>query len=226
LNIFCGNVSIPWLWKSGNGNLVTEIWLQNPQTVQTPGGDMLTTDTWAMPGLSSTRRQWMMGATAAIGGLAVGSSNAWAAADDGLSRTAEAIHQEPVFKASPKHIYDALTDAEQFQKVELIGRAMKSSDLAAKPAEISREPGGSFTIFGAYIVGRQIELVANQRIVQAWREISWDPGVYSLVKFVLTEQGSGTKLIFDHTGFPSGNGEHLAAGWKSHYWEALDKFLS
>jgi activator of HSP90 ATPase len=180
-----------------------------------------------MPHLASTRRQWMVGTVVAASGLVAGASAAWAATDDGLSRTAEAIHQETVFKASPKRIYDALTDAQQFQKVELLSGAMKSLELTNKPAAISREPGGPFSIFGEYIVGRQIELVPNQRIVQAWREISWDPGTYSIAKFELREQGSsGTKLIFDHTGFPVGAGEHLAAGWKSHYWESLERFLS
>jgi hypothetical protein len=32
--------------------------------------------------------------------------------------------------------------------------------------------------------------------------------VYSMAKFELTEQGSGTKIIFDHTGFPKGLPEH------------------
>lgn len=176
--------------------------------------------------LSSTRRRWMTGAAVAMGSLALGSSDSWAAADDGVSHNAEAIHQEPVFKASPNRIYAALTDAKQFQKVELLGGAMKPSDLEAKPAEISREAGGAFSIFGAFIVGRQLELVPGQRIVQAWRETSWEPGIYSIVRFELKDQGSGTKLIFDHTGFPAGAGEHLAAGWKSHYWDAVEKFLS
>jgi activator of HSP90 ATPase len=185
-----------------------------------------------MPRPASTRRQWIIkGGAVAIGGFAVGATaaratTASATADDGVSRTAEAIHQETAFKASPKQIYEALTDAKQFQKMELLSGAMKSLDLTNKPAQISREPGGAFTIFGAFIVGRQIELVPNQRIVQAWREISWPPGVYSIVKFELQEEGSGTKLIFDHTGFPSGNAAHLAAGWKSHYWGALEKFLA
>jgi activator of HSP90 ATPase len=181
--------------------------------------------------LVSSRRRWIMGAAVAIGGLAThptafGATAALADADDGLSKTAEAIHQETIFKASPKRIYDALTDADQFQKIELLSLALPQLDLKNKPAKINREPGGTFSLFGAYIVGRQIELVPNQRIVQAWREISWDPGVYSIAKFELTEQGAGTRLIFDHTGFPVGNGEHLAAGWRSHYWESLEKFLS
>lgn len=187
---------------------------------------MDTPDNLPMPVIPSTRRQWVTGVAAAVGGLAIGASESCAADDNGFSHTAEAIHQESIFKASPKRIYDALTDARQFQKVELLGEAMKAFDLEAKPAEISGEVGGAFSLFGAYIVGRQLELAPNQRIVQAWSEISWDPGIFSIVRFELKEQGSGTKLIFDHTGFPSGAGEHLAIGWKSHYWEPLEKLLS
>ena len=67
--------------------------------------------------------------------------------------------------------------------------------------------------------------LCQRRIVQAWREVNWDPGVYSVAKFELLEQGTGSKIVFDHTGFPRGNAEHLAAGWKTHYWEPLAKFL-
>jgi hypothetical protein len=40
------------------------------------------------------------------------------------------------------------------------------------------------------------------------------------------EQGSGTKIVFDHTGFPKGKAEDLASGWKAHYWEPLAKLLA
>jgi len=76
------------------------------------------------------------------------------------------------------------------------------------------------------LTGLQIELVPNERIVQVWRAGGWDPGEYSIAKFQLVEQGSGTKLAFDHTGFPKGAGEHLAAGWRMNYWEPLEKFLA
>ena len=187
---------------------------------------MSTFDNSRAPTLSSTRRQWLTGVAAAACCFTVGSSYSSAATDDGLSHNAEAIHQETVFKAKPQRIYDALTDAQQFQKVQLLSGTMKGLDLQAHPAQISREPGGSFSIFGGYIVGMQLELVPNQRIVQAWREISWDPGIYSIARFALQEQGSETKLTFDHTGFPSGSGKHLAVGWEAHYWEPLEKYLS
>jgi len=172
------------------------------------------------------RRQWLLQSAIAAGGFALSSARALAASDDGISRTAEAIHQEVVFKATPKRIYDALTDATQFQKMELLSSAMKSTDVKSHPAVISRELGGAFSLFGDYITGRQIELVPNQCIVQAWRTMTWGSGIYSIARFELAEQGSSTKLVFDHTGFPVGTAEHLAAGWKANYWEPLGKFLS
>ena len=54
----------------------------------------------------------------------------------------------------------------------------------------------------------------------------WAPGAYSIAKFELVEQGSGTKIVFDHTGFPKGTAETLASGWKAHYWGPLAKFLA
>jgi activator of HSP90 ATPase len=173
-----------------------------------------------------TRRQLLAGVATAFGGLALGSTEAWAGTEEEISRTAESIHQEAVFKASRKRVYEALTDAKQFDKVIQLSGVMQSMHLGDKPAEISREVGGAFTLFGGYITGRHVELVPNERIVQAWRTGGWAPGVYSIAKFELVVQGSGTKIVFDHTGFPKGEAEALASGWKAHYWEPLEKFLA
>jgi len=173
-----------------------------------------------------TRRQIIAGVALALGGLTLSSNGARAGADEEISRTAEAIHQEPVFKANRKRVYAALTDTQQFNKVtQIIAAKEPSISLEKSPTQISREAGGTFSLFGAIIVRRHIELVPNERIVQAWRVAYWDPGVYSIARFEFVEQGAGTKIIFDHTGFPKGMGEHLAAGWKAHYWEPLEKFL-
>jgi activator of HSP90 ATPase len=173
-----------------------------------------------------TRRQAIVGVAITFGGLALGSTEAWAGADDEISRTAEAIHQEAVFKASRKRVYDALTDAKRFDKVIQLSGVMQAMHLPDKPAEISREVGGAFTLFGGHITGRHVELVPNERIVQAWRTGGWAPGVYSIAKFELVEQDSGTKIVFDHTGFPKGEAEVLASGWKAHYWEPIEKLLA
>jgi activator of HSP90 ATPase len=73
--------------------------------------------------------------------------------------------------------------------------------LPDTPAEISREAGGAFSLYGGVITGRHIELVPNVRVVQAWRAGDWPAGVYSIAKFELVAQGSGPKIVFDHAGF-------------------------
>ncbi len=172
-----------------------------------------------------TRRQAVFGFAVVLGGLAVGSTNSWATADDGISHAAEAIHQEPIFTASPKRIYETLMETKQFDKVTHLSGAMQSMHLGNTPTEISPEVGGAFTLFGGHITGRNVELVPNQRIVQAWRAGNWDAGTYSIARFELVPQGSGTKIVFDHTGFPNGDAESLASGWKAHYWEPLGKLI-
>jgi activator of HSP90 ATPase len=176
--------------------------------------------------VSTVSRRRLLQSTIAGGVFALGSSFAFAFSDDGVSKSAESIRQEVVFKSTPARVYDALTNASKFQKVESFSDAAKSLDVAAHPAVISREPGGTFSLFGGYVTGRQLELVVNQRIVQAWRSGSWAPGVYSIVRFDLTEVGGSTKLVLTHGGFPSGTAEHLAEGWHGNYWEPMQKYLA
>jgi len=138
--------------------------------------------------------------------------------DTGISRNCECIHQEVVFKASRTRVYQALTDAKQFSKVT-------DYVMPGAATAISPEVGGAFSIFGGVISGRNIEMVPNERLVQAWREKNWEPGVFTIAKFQLNEEGSGTRLVFDQTAIPQGHADHLAPGWKSHYWDGLQKYL-
>jgi uncharacterized protein YndB with AHSA1/START domain len=174
-----------------------------------------------------TRRQLITGVTFALGSLGFASASTFAEIPEEISHSAEAIHLETVFKASRKRVYEALTDAKQFHKVTQLSAAVKSGMApGTAPTEIVNAPGGAFSFFGGYISGRNIELVPNERIIQAWRAGNWTPGIYSIAKFDLVEQGSDTKLVFDHTGFPKGEAEHLVEGWKTNYWQPLSKFLA
>lgn len=173
--------------------------------------------------ISSTRRQVITGLGIALGGLAVVPS-VWAQAQQqpamkeipstDANRSRTDLHQEVDFKASPERIYGTFLDSKQF------------AAFTGMPAEIDPNAGGAFTTFGGLVAGRNVELISNQRIVQAWRPTHWDSGVYSIVRFELKGQGSGTKLVLDHCGFPEGEFDHLDHGWKLRYWDPLTKFLA
>jgi activator of HSP90 ATPase len=128
---------------------------------------------------------------------------------------AKAIHQEETFPAPAKRVYEALLDSNQF-KAFSGGRA----------AAIHREVGGTFSIFEGHIIGRNLDLAPNRRIVQAWRVVDWPAGVYSIARFELLEHGAQTRIVFDHSGFPSDLADHLKSGWDQNYWQPLRKYLT
>jgi uncharacterized protein YndB with AHSA1/START domain len=173
-----------------------------------------------------SRRESLATIALTVGGLALGIKNAFSATSAGISCSAATIHQEPVFAATPKRVFDALTDEKQFQQVQLLSAASKALDLVSNPAEIGREAGGAIKLYGGYISGWQLELEPEKRIVEAWRSASWPAHIYSIAKFELIADGGGTKIVFDQTGFPPNEAEHLASGWKSNYWDALTKYLA
>lgn len=179
-------------------------------------------------GPTATRREVIAGLTIGLSAAAVVGAGARAeTAPQGIIRNMESIHHEIQFKAPPARLYTALTDAEKFHKMVLLSEAVKKGMVKdPQPAQISTLAGGEFTVFGGYITGRQIELVPNVRIVQAWRTGSWNPGIYSIATFALAPRGTGTFLTFDHTGFPKGEAEHLAEGWQTNYWQPLETLLS
>jgi len=169
----------------------------------------------------ATRRQIVTGIAATMAALAAGSrAGAHAKAPEVTEKPADpahaaltALHYDIDFKASPQRFCQAIMDAKQF------------AAFSGMPAEIDAKPGGAFTLFGGMIVGRTIELVENERIVQAWRPTHWDGGVYSLIHFELKPRGGEMTLAFDHTGFPAGDYDSLDEGWHIHYWEPLRKSL-
>ena len=173
------------------------------------------------------RREMILGAAIAIGGAVVSPLDALAADGDEITHSSAAIHNRRAFKASPKRVYEALTNEAQFHKVTMLSDAMRGGmPPGAKPTQISTVAGGTFTLFGGVITGRHIELVPDTRLVQAWRDSDWKPGVFSLVKFELAAERAGTVLTFEHTGFPDADAAHLNAGWSANYWEPLAKYLA
>ena len=176
---------------------------------------------------TTTRRSLITGAALAMAGVALRASAAAASTDGEVSYNAEAIHQERVFKASRARVFQALTVSAQFDKIIQLSGVMSMPQMAKmqRPTQIDPRVGGGFAIFGGLITGRQIALDTDKLIIQAWRAGEWPRGIYSIARFELLDQGTDMKLVFDHTGFPKGDGKELASGWQEHYWDPMVKFL-
>jgi len=146
-------------------------------------------------------------------GLALGAFGC-AAAQAQTKPQGISIHHELDYKVAPASIYKVFLDAKQF------------AACTGSPASIEPSPGATFKLFDGLIEGRNIELLPDRRIVQAWRPASWPAGIYSIVKFEFAARGAGTHTVFDHTGFPEDERQSLDEGWTSHYFEPLHKYLN
>jgi activator of HSP90 ATPase len=119
------------------------------------------------------------------------------------------IHQEVTLGASPERVYEALVEPKRF------------GEVTGAPASGDGAEGAPFAVFGGHVTGRHLELVPGKRVVQAWRAKTWPAGVYSIARFDLQANGAGTKLVFEHSGFPEDVKDHLAQGWQANYWDKL-----
>src|SRR5260370_18159186 len=86
---------------------------------------------------ASTRRQMIAGSVVTLGGLAIGSTVAWAEPQNTMEEKPSsgdksiALHNHVEFKTPPARIYEALLDSKQF------------SALSGAPSEINREAGSA-----------------------------------------------------------------------------------
>ena len=71
------------------------------------------------------------------------------------------------------------------------------------------------------IPGVQVEVVAGERIVQAWRPADWPAGTFSLVAFKFEPEGEGSRPTLTHDDIPEGEAEVLEQGWQGTYWTPL-----
>ena len=121
------------------------------------------------------------------------------------------IHHEVTVNAAPERIYELLTNGAKF------------GDVTGKPGKGGGAAGAFFSLFEGWLQGRQVELVPNELIAQAWRFMDWEPGIYSMVRFQLKPEGKGTKIILDQDGVPEAVYEHVKTNWEGFYFAPFKK---
>ena len=126
------------------------------------------------------------------------------------------IQQQATIPATPAQVYAILADAEAL------------SALSGMGGQAGRSAGEEFSAFDGHVTGRQIDLVPDQCVVQAWRF----PGRYTIVRFTLAAEDGGTRLVIDQDGEPEGTDalgchqtwhDHLDANWPTFYLTPLTK---
>ena len=123
------------------------------------------------------------------------------------------LKQTLTIKASPHAVYEILMDEKQH------------GTFTGGETKISREVGGTFSIYGGDIQGVNLELIPDKKIVQSWRYIDWPHGHYSIVTFNLETAEKGTLLIFTQIDIPEQKFEDIKQGWKDFYWQPMKAML-
>jgi activator of HSP90 ATPase len=121
------------------------------------------------------------------------------------------IEQEIIIKGTPHEIYEVFMDSK------------KHSKLTESKAKISREVGGSFSIYEGALSGKNVELIQDKKIVQTWRGSgeNWSKGYYSTITLVFEPVDKGTLIKFTHSNIPEGAYESVKEGWDNYYWGPL-----
>jgi activator of HSP90 ATPase len=124
------------------------------------------------------------------------------------------IHHEIVIAAAPDRVYEVFLDASTFSHM-----------TGGASAQIDASEGGAFSLFGGVISGRNLEIVAGSRLVQAWRARNWPAGHYSCVRLDFSAEGQGTRVSLDQFGYPETERDHLVGGWQKNYLTPLSQLF-
>jgi len=91
------------------------------------------------------------------------------------------------------------------------------------PSKMNDEVGKRFSLWGADIFGKNIEVEPLKMLKQEWYGGKWDEP--SIVTFLLEGKGKTTKLVLLHDVIPNGEEKRLADDWKKSYLGPLKKYL-
>ena len=119
-----------------------------------------------------------------------------------------------VIPASPAEIYQAWLDS------------ILHSEMTGGEADMTEEVGADVSAWDGYIMGRILELVPGERIVQSWRTTEFEDAFEdSIVTILLQEAEDGTLLTLEHSNVPDEHKGYEQGGWQSNYFEPMIAYL-
>jgi len=127
----------------------------------------------------------------------------------------KAIQQSVNFKASSAELFEMYLDSK------------KHSAATGGLAKISRKTGGKFTAWGDQLSGRNLLIIPNKMIVQAWRANHWkssDPDSILVLRF--SDAPGGAVLDLVHANVPQYDHRGVSAGWPTYYWKPWKKYIA
>ena len=125
------------------------------------------------------------------------------------------IEQTMKFPCSPEVLFEMYTDA------------AKHSAATGARAQITPRAGGRFTAFDGALSGRNLLIVPNRMIVQAWRSTAFkkdDPDSILVLEF--SKAPGGAKVYMVHVNVPPQDHQGVRKGWPKYYWKPWKAYLA
>ncbi len=103
----------------------------------------------------------------------------------------------------------------------------KHAAMTGAAATGSTKVGGKFTAWDGYIWGKNLKLVQDKQIVQAWRTSEFaDTDPDSVLTLNFTKTKAGTKLQLKHIGTPKSQEDSYRSGWDESYFQPMADYFA
>lgn len=134
----------------------------------------------------------------------------WKPLDGVLTRN---IIQQVFFdNMSPHEIYEMLMDSTKLTKFSKL------------KCEMGRGVGSAFDLFDTMIVGKNVELITDAKIVQKWRQHDWPNWHFSTVTMEIKRVTGGTDLILTQVDVPVDKYRAVSESWEKNFWKKMKTF--
>jgi activator of HSP90 ATPase len=124
------------------------------------------------------------------------------------------IQQSVVLPATTKELFDTYLDSK------------KHTAVTGGKARISNKVGAKFTAWNGVLSGRNLQIVPNRMIVQAWRSVHFKPGdADSILVLEFSKAPGGGRIDLVHVNVPPQDHKGVKGGWPKYYWKPWKKHL-
>lgn len=94
------------------------------------------------------------------------------------------------------------------------------SEVTGLPAIVSKKLGESFSGYGGFCLGENLDIIENKLIIQTWRIADWPIDAEdSIVIIRLVSEQSDCRLYLTHENIPAHLVDGLQVGWHQFYWD-------
>ena len=122
------------------------------------------------------------------------------------------IEQTYEINAKPEEVFEALVNPDIIQH------------WSGDEAKMSAAVGAKFSLWGGQMFGKNLEVIADKKIVQEWCYDQWKAP--SKVTFTIKAKGKGCTVKLLHEDVPERSLKSIAEGWDSYYLGAIREMFN